>query len=61
MSSSSPKSDSSNLIRPEWGLGQVNNDGYGYNILNQVGEFKHFLAFKVYQIKKCFYKENIVE
>jgi len=35
MSSSSPKSDSSNLIRPEWGLGQVNNDGYGYNILNQ--------------------------
>ena len=51
MSSSSPKADSSNLIRPEWGLGQVNNDGYGYNILNQVGD----------QIKNVSIKENIVE
>ena len=38
---SSDKPNNKDLIRLESGLGQVYNDGYGYNILNQVSTFSH--------------------
>ena len=46
---SSDKPNNKDLIRLESGLGQVYNDGYGYNILNQV-KYQHFPHQQCYKL-----------